>query len=588
MVTRYHNFIIAFLLFVWVMYYGNSISGKVHLNDGKGINGGERKDRGSLKFPPSMIGGGNEGGVKRVGWRGGGGSVGAGNRESEESKLGRLEEIGMGRGRIAPGDASPHEEKVLKEEKEKKRLREEKEADDKRIQEEKKEQERKAEAEQGRKENEEDEDTEGNVSGEEEMEVEMIEEEDINHEDTNNKEVEEVNGEHKLLALRSLCETTVFQPGLYLQCHSSCGPNSTSICGGLNNARNRIQTCLRLALDLGSGIILPTVQSHRNAENLVDYGDTTDNTLCPDVYWDIEYLLQEMGSACPELTVRRCGDVSGIDEDRIIQMKKREHGDASHHIGTFKATVKEHLESLSLASISADNPVAVGFGDTIYAYNYTYDSEQALQKELFRTLKYNRKLLDIGSRLRYSPELRDGYIGIHFRGESDWPQSFGSREDQMNFFTREIELASTAQGAAEGIKTIYMSCGDDAAISAFREPLSALGYRVYDKWNLASSLSDPSLILDEMEFDIIAIIDYAVLVEAAIFLGVWMSTFSQTIAYARTVELEEDYWETYVNPGSRRDGLTRLWDQAPALKGDTTTKILVVNTGGFNNMDSYP
>ncbi|KAF5872923.1 putative alternative oxidase protein [Botrytis fragariae] len=580
MVTRYHNFIIASLLFVWVIYYGNSISGKVHLNDGKETNSGERKDRGSLKFPPSMIGGG----TRRAGWRGGGGSGGAGNKESEESKLGRLEEIGMGRGKSAPGDASPHEEKVLKEEKEKKRLREEKEAEDKRVQEEKEDQERKAKEEQERKENEEDEETEENA----EMDVEMTEGEDINHEDTNNNKVEEANGKYKFLALRSLCETTTFQPGLYLQCHSWCGPNSTSICGGLNNARNRLQTCLRLALDLGSGIILPTVQSHRNTENVVDYGDTTDNTLCPDVYWDIEYLLQEMSSACPELEIRQCGDVSGIDEDKIVQMKKREHGDASHHIGTFKAIVNEHLESLSLSSISADNPIAVGFGDTIYAYNYTYDSEQALQKELFRTLRYNRKLLDLGSRLRYSPELRDGYIGVHFRGESDWPQNFGSREDQMKFFTQEIELASTAQGVTEAIKTIYISCGDEAAISTFREPLSALGYRVYDKWNLASSLSEPSLLLEEMEFDTIAIIDYAVLVEAALFLGVWMSTFSQTIAYARTVELEQDYWETYVNPGSRRDGLTRLWDQVPALKGDETTKILVINTGGFSNMDSYP
>ncbi|TGO86915.1 hypothetical protein BPOR_0267g00140 [Botrytis porri] len=582
MVTRYHNFIVAFLLFVWVVYYGNSISGKVHLNDGKGINGGERKASGSLKFPPSMSGGEDEGGIKRVGWHGGGGSVGAGNKESEENRLGRLEEIGMGRGQIAPGDASPHEEKVLKENKEKQRLREEKKAEDRRIQEEKEEQERKAKEDQERKENEGEEDAEENENREEEMKVEIIDE------NTNNNGVEEANGEHKFLALRSLCETTTFQPGLYLQCHSWCGPNSTSVCGGLNNARNRIQTCLRLALDLGSGIILPTVQSHRNAENVVDYGDTTDNTLCPDVYWDVEYLVQEMGSACPELEIRQCGDVSGIDEDKIIQMKKREHGDASHHIGTFKAIVNEHLESLSLSSISVEDPVAVGFGNTIYAYNYTYDSEQALQKELFRTLKYNRNLLDLGSRLRYSPELRGGFIGVHFRGESDWPQNFGSREDQMNFFKQEIELASTVQGAAEGIKTIYISCGDEAATSTFREPLSALGYQVYDKWNLASSLSEPSLLLEEIEFDTIAIIDYAVLVEAALFLGVWMSIFSQTVAYARTVELEQDYWETYVNPGSRRDGLTRLWDQAPALKGNETTKILVVNTGGFSNMDSYP
>ncbi|KAK6599641.1 hypothetical protein H4I95_08516 [Botrytis cinerea] len=484
-----------------------------------------------------MIGGEDERGIKKVGWGGGGGSGGAWNKESEENRLGRLEEIGMGRGKIAPGDASPHDEKVFKEKEEKQRLREEKEAEDKRVKEEKKEQERKEKEEQERKENEEDIDTEENVSREEEMEIEMLE------------------GKTSTMRIRTITN-----------------PGSTS----------------SVTPDLGSGIILPTVQSHRNTENFVDYGDTTDNTLCPDVYWDIEFLLQEMGSACPEIEVRQCGDVSGIDEDRIIQMDKREHGDASHHIGTFKALVDEHLESLSLSSISVQNPVAVGFGDTIYAYNYTYDSEQALQKEIFRTLKYNKKLLDFGSRLRYSPELRDGYIGVHFRGESDWPQGFGSREDQIDFFTQEIKLASSVQGAAEGIKTIYISCGDEAAISRFSESLLELGYRVYDKWNLVSSLSEPSLLLEEMEFDTMAIIDYAVLVESALFLGVWMSTFSQTIAYARTVDLEQEYWETYINPGSRRDGLTRLWDQAPALKGDETTKILVVNTGGFSNMDSYP
>jgi hypothetical protein len=44
--------------------------------------------------------------------------------------------------------------------------------------------------------------------------------------------------------LRNLCDETNWTPGLWIHCHSTCGSRKTSVCGGLNNARNRIQTCL--------------------------------------------------------------------------------------------------------------------------------------------------------------------------------------------------------------------------------------------------------------------------------------------------------------------------------------------------------
>jgi hypothetical protein len=60
-------------------------------------------------------------------------------------------------------------------------------------------------------------------------------------------------------ALRALCDQTQWRDGLWLRCHSTCGANQTSMCGGLNNARNRIQTCLRYAIDAGMGVILPSI-----------------------------------------------------------------------------------------------------------------------------------------------------------------------------------------------------------------------------------------------------------------------------------------------------------------------------------------
>ncbi|QSZ36620.1 hypothetical protein DSL72_006500 [Monilinia vaccinii-corymbosi] len=580
MITKYHTFLVTFLLFVWVLYY----TGSLPIGGGLGAYGGKGEEK-----TGNVLGGVGNGG--------------AGSEGFTISGLGRLEEVEEEMS--GPGDASPHEEKEEEEERRKKEA-------DNRKKEKEEEERKKGKEDGGRKEKEakekeedankdakevETSEEEGNEkSAENNEDKEGAKNEDASYEaddntgkedkdDKTNSKVGISTPSQKPPSLRSFCETVTFRPGLYLQCHSWSGPNATSISGGLNNARNRIQTCLRLALDLGSSIIIPTVQTQRNAKNPITYAG---KAVCADVYWDIDFLIQEIGSACPGLEMRRCGDISGIDGERIVQMEKREYHQASYHAGAFKSAVDEHLQSLSLSSFSSENPVVVGFGDTIYAYNYTYDSEQALQKQLFRTLKYNSKLLDLGSQLRDTPELRDGYVGVHFRGENDWPRGFGSREEQMDAFMREIDVASAAHGAAEGIKTIYISCGDEAAIEIFREPLSALGYQVYDKWALVSSLPGLSSQLKEMEFDTMAIVDYAVLVGANFFLGVWMSTFSQTIAYARTAEDEDDFWETYITPGSRRAGSARVWDHVPALKGDDTTKILVVNTGDISNMDSYP
>jgi hypothetical protein len=57
-------------------------------------------------------------------------------------------------------------------------------------------------------------------------------------------------------SLRHLCDKTVWTEGLWLQCHNNAGPSKTSIKGGLSNIRNRLQTCVRLAISAGAGIIV--------------------------------------------------------------------------------------------------------------------------------------------------------------------------------------------------------------------------------------------------------------------------------------------------------------------------------------------
>ncbi|PQE05036.1 AlteRNAtive oxidase protein [Rutstroemia sp. NJR-2017a BBW] len=368
--------------------------------------------------------------------------------------------------------------------------------------------------------------------------------------------------------LKALCSETNWKEGLWLQCHSWCGANETSICGGLNNARNRLQTCLRLAIDAGSGLILPTVATQRHFDNPAAFGDAS---VCPDVYWDVTFLEEAMKKECPQLSLRRCGDTQSIHE--VIQGPRRGYMDA-------KIDKESTLVEKKTSQVSAKHQVAIGYGDTYIAYNYTAADEMLIRNDLFNTLKFNSSLLAMGSSILHSPQLQGGFIGVHLRGETDWPGGFGSRDQQMDFFTQEIDQMQ------DSLKTVYVSCGDVGAIQAFRKRLEPLGYSVHDKWSLVASQPMISDKLKDMEFDLAAIVEYQVLIEANLFLGVWMSTLSLLIAFARSANSEEDFYSTHIIPGSSRSGAHRQWDDAPAMKGDKTTKLLVVNE--FDVMDAFP
>lgn len=98
-------------------------------------------------------------------------------------------------------------------------------------------------------------------------------------------------------SLRQLCRGSQWRSGLWLQCHSG------HMIGGLNNARNRIQTCVRLAIDAGTGVILPPI-SLRDSTALKNL--RTDSLVCSSSFWDTTELIRRTRAACPQLPVRDC------------------------------------------------------------------------------------------------------------------------------------------------------------------------------------------------------------------------------------------------------------------------------------------
>lgn len=209
-------------------------------------------------------------------------------------------------------------------------------------------------------------------------------------------------------ALRKLCSETRWTPGLWLHCHSTCGSDHTSVCGGLNNARNRIQTCLRYAIDAGAGLIVPSVTT-RSESHLKD---TDGGTICASMFWDMRHLKSELEKYCPQLDLLFCDDRAGINT--VLQAPHRDYADAPHHKGTFAAVVNNTLVKHGInPGRMLSQPVVVNFADSLMGWSYSRSDELwTIRKDLYKVLQYNRDLLEVSYQILGHPQLGDGqFIG---------------------------------------------------------------------------------------------------------------------------------------------------------------------------------
>jgi hypothetical protein len=355
----------------------------------------------------------------------------------------------------------------------------------------------------------------------------------------------------------------------------------------LNNVRNRLQTCLRVAIDSGAGVIMPMVAT-RNQTQLKNLGGG--EPVPASRFWNMETMVELLGQQCPQLKVRF--DMKGIKT--ILRAPRRHFSEARYALGTFESMALEVLKenNFELPAISNDNPVAISFGDTFLAWDYEKSGElSTVRKDLYRTLQYNQTLLDISSGILQAPQLQNGFIGIHLRAEADWPRSFGKASDQMRLYIEDIE--SLERNQPSDLRTVYVSSGSQDGIQIFREKVKLLGYEVHDKWSLLAD--DPKTLtqVESLMFDEKAIIEYQMLLNADFFLGPVMSSMSSLIAFTRALDDSEDFFPTYVYPGSTKNpgedgaGFRRTYDfQSPEMRGDKRSRLMIVN--GDDIMSFFP
>lgn len=331
--------------------------------------------------------------------------------------------------------------------------------------------------------------------------------------------------------LKDLCRKTQWIEGLWIQCTSYCGASQTAWCGGLNNARTRFQTCLRVAIDAGAGVIIPQILLRGVGEaNVNDFGQDA----CADDWFDLAYTEKIVSANCPQLQLRaNCPDAVG----RSVALATPPETDSGmihtpHYIdGVF--TTGEFRQNVVLPALSEANRInassggvldgttIVEYGDTFMGWNYHRSDEyHTIRKELFKATKFQDGMQQIGDKVRDSHQLQHGaYIAVHLRGESDWPPEWGAPDQQMALYTEEIaNIRATDEG--RDVTSVFVSSGEQGVIQAFRDRLQPLGYTVYDKWTLLSDFPSDLANLQAADFDAMGIVDDAVLKGAMYFMGV--------------------------------------------------------------------
>jgi hypothetical protein len=165
--------------------------------------------------------------------------------------------------------------------------------------------------------------------------------------------------------------------------------------------------------------------------------------------------------------------------------QRRTYFDPTYSNGTFLTFIHDAFENSTMdpADLTSSNQAVISFGDSYIGWNYKTSGElHAIRKALFKVLKFNRRLRDLSSQVLKScgdPRLQKGaFIGVHLRGENDWPAALGTVKEQMKLYVAEIEkIQATVSGK---IKTVYVSSRNATATAAVRGTLVPLGYSVHE------------------------------------------------------------------------------------------------------------
>ncbi|KAF3914085.1 hypothetical protein AA313_de0204243 [Arthrobotrys entomopaga] len=328
--------------------------------------------------------------------------------------------------------------------------------------------------------------------------------------------------------LAELCQRITWRPNLYLNC--------TRVSAGLFNQVNEIKNCVRMAIDTGANLILPS-SSERDSERLNQFHTG-------DIHWrrefrhswDEEHIMFHLGKACPQMKVLPSDEPTITNATHLLIDPKKSPG-FKEYLGhfdgtrTFRAYVDKTSKERKVVIDSTSSPVVLEIEWTLLVLNPENDptgldwrawTEISL---LIRPTKTHRRLVQ---KLAEAGGLRkDSYIGVHLRVEHDavgkwWDDLELQSSKNLNSIDVIAKRFKEQHGDGKN-PLIYVACGEKQGIDRFRGLAKLRGYTVLDKWGILGNYTETLREIDKLSFDERGLLDYAILLNGYFFLGSYCS-----------------------------------------------------------------
>jgi hypothetical protein len=316
-------------------------------------------------------------------------------------------------------------------------------------------------------------------------------------------------------SLESLCDSTRWQPNVYLNCTNvkqmMGWPQFTVNPQGAMNLRNSMLTCVRWAIDGGMGLIMPRI-AVRNPEDIIWF----------DHWEDYSYLFDEnglratLGEECPQLKIY----------DTYHKVSKQVNSTAGGFTHYAPGSFRKHVDELiaSVPNYSKDDSIVIWENEPLFGFYFDKESKN-VHKSLSKAVNFRPDLLAIASVV--ISLLPKNFVGMHLRCERD--------TGAYNYSTQVTPMLEMMKQNFTHIDTIYVAVGTPEIEEQFRADMNAHNLKVISKSSLLSSDKQTGLQekMSNLGFDQQGVIDYQVLIQSDYFFGVGISSFAFGVAFER-------------------------------------------------------
>lgn len=387
-------------------------------------------------------------------------------------------------------------------------------------------------------------------------------------------------------AVRELCGEAKWRDDRIVECHG--------LAGGIGNMKIDLLGCVRFAIEAGgrgdhspfnrgslltepSAAILITPALHpREAFNRMSESFGWDTDLPVSYVFDSDHFFDTLAEDCPQLHIVDQDDPSynipPKSEAHTIEVKQLTPVmfrtvlvDPSLWRPALDQRVEEIVAENNLPQPTEEHPIRMILDDVAFAWPVRYDSDE-FRSDFGLIARFPRHIREVSARALYNLYERldinqspagpstGAFLGAHVRTEGDAQiEAWSSFETQAELIKQQVEINQ--------LGALYVATGTTSDVERLKGYLADVRVSVNDthtaapqvlqKWDILDE-SD-IMILDELTWDQLALVDLDIMLRASYFVGIWQSSWSWTIALKRHAYSEQNPYDYDAHPITYQD-----------------------------------